>query len=201
MGGSMIAFLKGTIEDIETDYIVIEQQGIGWQVFVTAKLITSIGVIGSEVKIYTYLSVKEDGMTLFGFGSKDELHIFKQLIGVNGIGPKGAMNILSFLTVDELRLAIVSEDSKKISKAPGIGAKTASRIILDLKDKVDINFAHSTPEINTINEYGELKNEAVEALIALGYSSSDAWKSVRTLPCTEQDTVESIIKRALKSLI
>jgi Holliday junction DNA helicase RuvA len=197
----MIAFLKGTIEDIYSDHIVLEHQGMGWNVFVTSKFIAAQGVIGSQVKVYTYLNVKEDGMTLFGFSGKDELELFKQLIGVNGIGPKGAMNILSLMTVDELRIAILSEDSKAIAKAPGVGAKTASRIILDLKDKIDIDTALASPVTNETQEFGDLKNEAVEALIALGYSPSQALGSIKKLSLTEQDTVESIIKQALKSLI
>lgn len=197
----MIAFLKGTIEDIYADHIVLEHQGMGWNVFVTSKFIAAQGVVGSPVKVYTYLNVKEDGMTLFGFSGKDELELFKQLIGVNGIGPKGAMSILSLMTVDELRIAILSEDSKAIAKAPGVGAKTASRIILDLKDKIDIDTTFTSPVTNEPQEFGDLKNEAVEALIALGYSPSQALGSIKKLSLTEQDTVESIIKQALKSLI
>ncbi|MCI8668271.1 MAG: Holliday junction branch migration protein RuvA [Lachnospiraceae bacterium] len=201
----MIAFIKGQISDIDTDKLVIENQGMGYNVFVTSRVLSGVSTPGGTIKLYTYFSVKEDSMSLFGFPSKDELDLFRKLINVNGIGPKGALSLLSFMTIDELRLAILSEDSKAISKAPGIGAKTASRIIIDLKDKIDIEniFGNPAKEPDGNNVEGDesIRNDAVEALVALGYSPSQALGVVRSLPVSEHDNVENIIKNALKKMI
>ena len=202
----MIAFIKGQISDIDTDKLVIENQGMGYNVFVTSRVLSGVNTLGETIKLYTYFSVKEDSMSLFGFPSKDELNLFRKLINVNGIGPKGALSLLSFMSIDELRLAILSEDTKAISKAPGIGAKTASRIIIDLKDKIDIEsiFGNPMKEQDGNSSAGgdeSIRNDAVEALVALGYSPSQALGVVRNLPVSEHDSVENIIKNALKKMI
>lgn len=202
----MIAFIKGRISDIETDKLVIENQGMGYNVFVTSRVLSGVSTPGETVKLYTYFSVKEDSMSLYGFLSKDELDLFRKLINVNGIGPKGALSLLSFMTIDELRLAILSEDSKAISRAPGIGAKTASRIIIDLKDKIDIenifgNPAEEPEEKGVAGGDESIRNDAVEALVALGYSPSQALGVIRSLPVSEHDSVETMIKNALKKMI
>lgn len=202
----MIAFIKGRISDIDMDKLVIENQGMGYNVFVTSRVLSGVNTPGETIKLYTYFSVKEDSMSLYGFPSKDELDLFRKLINVNGIGPKGALSLLSFMTIDELRLAILSEDSKAISRAPGIGAKTASRIILDLKDKIDIEniFGSSGEEPEGSGHAGgdeSIRNDAVEALVALGYSPSQALGVIRSLPISEHDSVEIIIKNALKKMI
>ena len=171
------------------------------------KLIAQLSIlpgIGNTVKVYTYLSVREDAMQLYGFLTKDDLNMFKLLIQVNGIGPKGALAILSVMSLADLKFAILSGDSKTISKAPGIGAKTAQRMIIDLKDKVTLEDAFEQKLNETQNSDNEElsinRNEAVEALVALGYSSTDALKAVRNSDIPNDADVETIIKLAFKQL-
>lgn len=199
----MYAYLKGTIEDITEDNLVIEVNQIGYNVKVSARTVNALGGIGSFVKIYTYTLVREDAFSLYGFLTKDDLEIFKKLITVNGIGPKGGLAILSIMSADELRFAILAADAKAIAKAPGVGAKTAERVILDLKDKISIEDAISlketVPALDVAGEdIGNKKNEAVEALVALGYSASDALRAVKQVEMTEDIGVEEILKAALK---
>lgn len=201
----MIGYLKGEIAGIYEDKILIEVGGIGYNVFMPVSAMDYLDGIGTSAKIYTYLSVREDAMQLYGFITREDLEIFKLLIQVNGIGPKGALAILSIMSTDDLKFAILSSDSKAISKAPGIGAKTAQRVIIDLKDKVSLQDAFESKLSNNIEKsekaiMNDNKNEAVEALTALGYSSSDAYKAVRETEVTDEDDVEVIIKKALKIL-
>ena len=130
----MIKYLNGILQEVDVDNVVVEVNGIGYGINVPTTVIANIREIGSKIKIYTYLNVKEDEMTLFGFLTKDELDIFKKIISVSGIGPKGGLAILSTLSTDDLRFAVLSDDAKAIAKSPGIGAKTASKLILELKD-------------------------------------------------------------------
>jgi Holliday junction DNA helicase RuvA len=132
----MIGYIKGTIEAIREDSVIIDNHGIGYQVLLPLTVLSNMRMDGKEVKLYTYMHVREDQIALFGFESANQLHMFELLITVNGIGPKGALGILSTLSVSALMMAIVSQDAKTISKAPGVGAKSAQRVILDLKDKV-----------------------------------------------------------------
>lgn len=199
----MYAYLKGTIEDITEDNLVIEAGQIGYNVKVSARTVNALGGIGSFVKIYTYTLVREDTFNLYGFLTKDDLEIFKKLITVNGIGPKGGLAILSIMSADELRFAILAADAKAIAKAPGVGAKTAERVILDLKDKISIEDAISPKETVSAlavagEDIGNRKNEAIEALTALGYSASDALRAVKQVETTEDISVEEILKAALK---
>lgn len=199
----MYAYLKGTVEDITEDNLVVEVNQIGYNVKVSARTVNALGGIGSFVKIYTYTLVREDSFNLYGFLTKDDLELFKKLITVNGIGPKGGLAILSVMSADELRFAILSADAKAISKAPGVGAKTAERVILDLKDKISIEDAISPGNVHSVaalsgEDMGNRKNEAVEALVSLGYSPSDALKAVKQVDITEDTSVEEILKAALK---
>ena len=154
------------------------------------------------MKIYTYQNVKEDALDLYGFLTRDDLEIFKLLITVNGIGPKGALNILSAMTPDDLRIAVLSDDVKKIQSAPGIGGKTAQKVILDLKDKLTLSDIVSTGDIIPDNNAvaSGAKEEAIEALASLGYSASEALKTVNGLQLTEDMDSEDILKAALKKL-
>lgn len=201
----MYAYLKGTIEEITEDNLVLEVNQIGYNVKISARTVNSIGGIGSFVKIYTYTLVREDTFNLYGFLTRDDLDIFKKLITVNGIGPKGGLAILSVMSADELRFAILSGDAKAISKAPGIGAKTAERVILDLRDKVSLEDAIASKEtVSMASLSGEAggagRNEAIEALVALGYSAPEALKAVKQVEITEDTSVEEILKAALKFL-
>lgn len=200
----MYAYLKGIIEEIEEDNLVVEVNGIGYNVKMAAANMSILPPKGSTVKVYTYTSVREDAIWLYGFLTRDDLSMFKLLITVNGIGPKGAQAVLSAMPADELRFAIYAGDAKKIAKAPGIGAKTAQRIILDLKEKISLedSLTHITDaETATANDvcYGNRK-EAIEALTALGYSRSDAVKAVSAVVTDEQMDVEKILKLSLKQL-
>lgn len=200
----MIAFLKGDVAGIYEGQIVLEVNGVGYNIFMPQSSIDTIRGIGSQLKIYTYLSVREDAMWLYGFLTKDDLDFFKLLIMVNGIGPKGALGILSVMSVDDLKFAILSSDAKTISKAPGIGAKTAQRIIIDLKDKISLEetFEHKLSSVNAQDDdITGIRQEAVEALCALGYSSSDSLRAVRQIDIGDNDDVETVLKGALKYLL
>lgn len=202
----MIGYLKGEVAGIYGDRIIIEVNGIGYNVIMPASSLDLIDGLGISIKVYTYLAVREDAMHLYGFLTRDDLEFFKLLIQVNGIGPKGALALLSVMTTDDLRFAILSDDAKKIGKAPGIGPKTAQRVIIDLKDKVSLEDAFEEKLLNSRGEsegkasLSEAREEAAQALIALGYSSTDAYKGVRGADITGDDDVETILKKALKNM-
>lgn len=200
----MYSYIKGELVEIMDDIIVVEAGQIGYNIHIPASMIDNFTGTGQDVKIYTYLQVKEDDMQLYGFLTRDDLNIFKLLLGVNGIGPKGALAVLSVMTPDDLRFAVLGEDAKAIAKAPGIGTKTAQRVILELKDKLSLEDAFEAKtahvaETNT-NSLSSVKNEAVQALVALGYSSSEALKAINGVELTENITVEEVLKEALKQM-
>lgn len=201
----MFSYIRGSLAEVYGDRIVIETGDIGYDISVPLSVIEKLPSIGSELKVYTYLQVKEDGLSLFGFLNRHDLEMFRQLIGVNGIGPKGALGILSALSPDSLRMAIISGDAKSISRAPGVGAKTAQRIILDLRDKVKSEdileevFAENIPDAG-MSQAGAAAREAVDALVALGYSSMEAAKAVKKVEVTGNMTAEDILKASLKYL-
>lgn len=159
---------------------------------------------GQTVKVYTYLHVKEEVMELYGFLTRDDRNIFRLLLGVSGIGPKGALAVLSVMTPDDLRFAVLGEDAKAIAKAPGIGSKTAQRVILELKDRLKLEDVLELKTAHVAAEQAEslsgIKSEAVQALTALGYSSSEALKSVNSVEFTPDITVEEVLKAALKQM-
>lgn len=199
----MYSYIKGELVEILNDVIVVEAGQIGYNIHIPASMIDNFTGTGQEVKIYTYLQVKEDDMQLYGFLTRDDLNIFKLLLGVNGIGPKGALAVLSVMTPDDLRFAVLGEDAKSIAKAPGIGNKTAQRVILELKDKISLEdaFAAKTEHIAEQQSItSTVKNEAVQALTALGYSSSEALKAINGVELTEDITVEEVLKQALKQM-
>lgn len=200
----MYSYIKGELVEIMDDVIVVEAGQIGYNIHIPASMIDNFTGTGQDVKIYTYLHVKEDDMQLYGFLTRDDLNIFKLLLGVSGIGPKGALAVLSLMTPDDLRFAVLGEDAKAIAKAPGIGNKTAQRVILELKDKLSLEDAFEAKtahvaETNT-NSLSNVKNEAVQALTALGYSASEALKAVNGVELTEDITVEEVLKEALKQM-
>lgn len=201
----MIAFVKGILDSVSEDRIVVENQGIGFEILVPGSVVQSLPQVGNTVKIYTYTYVREDVLQLYGFLTKDGMDMFKLLITVNGIGPKGALGILSVMDVDTLRLAILSDDAKSIAKAPGIGAKTASKLVLELKDKCHLEdiFESGMPEEETMAVTSidhEARNDAIQALVALGYSATEATQAVRNTEVTPDMTVEDILKQSLKNL-
>lgn len=202
----MISYIRGTLAEKNEDSAVVEAHGVGYQIFVPVPVLSELPPLGESVKIYTYFNVREDGMSLFGFLSRQDLAMFKQLIGVNGIGPKSALGILSALRPDVLRMAVASGDAKTISRAPGVGPKTAQRIILDLKDKIrpedvlagGLEESLAVPE--EISGVGQAGKEAVEALTALGYSAAEAAGAVKKVKITEEMTAEDVLKGALRHL-
>lgn len=201
----MYAYIKGELAEKNIDHIVVETGGIGYLIYVPAQSIDYLPDEGDQIKVYTYLYIREDAMVLYGFLTKDDLEIFKMLITVSGIGPKGGLGILSTLSADDLRFAILSGDSKTISKAPGIGAKTAQRVIIDLKDKMSLEEAFEKKLENnadgvqkTLNS--STKNDAVLALSALGYSSAESLKAVSKVDITDDMDVEDVLKLALKNM-
>lgn len=198
----MYAYIKGELAETNTDHIVIETGGIGYQVFISGQTFEYLPAVGEEIKVYTYLYLREDAMILYGFLTKDDLELFKLLISVSGIGPKGGLAILSALSADDLRFAVLSGDSKAISKAPGVGAKTAQRVILELKDKMSLEdaFEKKSEHVQTlkISGNGQVRNDAVMALTALGYSSAESLKAVSAVEITEEMDVEAVLKAALK---
>lgn len=202
----MISFIRGELAAVEEQKAVIDVGGVGYGVFMPGQALSRLPAIGKEVKVYTYLNVREDAMQLFGFLSREDLEIFKLVIGVSGIGPKGGLNVLSCMTPDELRFAVLAGDAKAIAAAPGIGKKTAEKLILELKDKMDIaevldRAAHGDESVASIvSEAGsEMQKEAVEALVALGYGSTESMKAVRKA-ASDCSSVEDILKEALKYL-
>ena len=203
----MIAYIKGVVAEIWEDRIILESQNMGYNIFMPMASVDTVLHTGEEAKIYTYLNVREDAMQLFGFLTKDDLEIFRLVIGVSGIGPKGGLNILSCMSPDELRFAIMSGDAKMISSAPGIGKKTAEKLIVELRDKVDIekmldHAAHPEETIQTDmakTSANEMQSEAVQALVALGYGSAESLRAVKKTSVQCQ-TVEDILKEALQYL-
>ena len=201
----MIAFVRGTAVDMTENSVIVEAGGIGYEIYMTGTDLSQIHM-GEEVKIHTYFNVREDAMQLYGFRSKDDLQMFKLLLGVNGVGPKAAVGVLAGITADELRFAILSDDVKTLSKAPGIGKKTAQKLILELKDKMkledafELKLAHEQERAAVgAGEVSDGRQEAVEALVALGYSSADALRAVRKVTDVPPDDVEGFLKAALKN--
>ncbi len=201
----MISYIKGEIIYNGGDTLVVENNGIGYEVTVPAfsaqKLCSQKGI----VTVYTYMSVREDGISLFGFASREEKAIYEKLISVSGIGPKAAVSILGAMTPSQLITAIVSSDAAAIARAPGIGKKTAQRVILDLKDKISstdlagvFEDGEETAMLDTVSA-GDDRSEAAEALIALGYTRSEAIKAVSRVYNDSMD-VQKILSAALREL-
>ena len=202
----MYSYIKGELTEQHTDYVVVEAGGIGYQIYTPMSEYSQIPYIGTQVKVYTYLYIREDAMVLYGFWNEDDLQMFKLLITVSGIGPKGGLAILSVMSSDDIRFAILAGDSKAISKAPGIGAKTAQRVILDLKDKMNLEEAFEK-KLEKGNDStkpspsdASAKNDAVMALTALGYSGSESLRAVSAVEITPDMDVEDILKLALKHI-
>lgn len=197
----MLYNVKGILTVSDVNFIVVECGGVGFKCYTTLNTIKSIGTVGSEVNVYTHLAVREDAMDLYGFSTLNELDAFKLLITVSGIGPKAAVAILSELTPEKLALCIASGDAKSITKAQGVGKKTAERVVLELKDKMgNIAIGEGASVVSTASTVLESSNsaEAVEALVALGYSQSDAAVIVGSMD--KSMPVDDMIRLALKQL-
>ena len=202
----MYSYIKGTLEEVETTHIVVDNHGIGYQIDVPVSVIDRLPQLGEEVKIYTYLHVKEDCFSLFGFQNREELRLFKMMLNVSGIGPKGGLSILSQLSPDDLRFAVLANDAKAISAAPGIGKKTAEKLIIELKDKLSVEDileknSETVEYAGVADTANEVQAEAVQALTALGYGSKESMKAVKKVTVTEETTVEDVLKQALKYMM
>jgi Holliday junction DNA helicase RuvA len=203
-GKYMFAYIKGILSAKGPDYVVVETGAIGYRIVVPANTLEQLDSIGSEIKIHTHLNVREDGWILFGFLTEEELKMFEQLIKVSGVGPKAAISIVSIMHPSQFGLAILTDDVNAFVKAPGIGKKTAMRIIFELKDKLkkekgsDIEALSS--EIKGIDKPAGKIQEAVGALIMLGYSGHEANSAVSRVFSNDK-SLEDIIRDALKSLV
>lgn len=205
----MISYIRGELCDIEEQKAIVDVNGVGYGIYMPQQALSLLPPMGQQIKIHTYLNIREDAMQLFGFLTKEDLNVFRLLIGVNGIGPKAGLNILSCLSPDELRFAVLSGDAKAISATPGIGKKTAEKLILELKDKLNIedmleHAAHGGDSEDlasgTDTASNTMQAEAVQALTALGYGSAESLRAVKK-SSPECSSVEDILKEALKFLL
>ncbi|MBP3728647.1 MAG: Holliday junction branch migration protein RuvA [Lachnospiraceae bacterium] len=199
----MIYYVKGILTEYTEEGVVLEAAGVGYQLIIPPSLMAELPAPGEEVKLYTYYQVGEDSQKLYGFKDRDSRSLFLQIIKVSGIGPKLGVSVLGTLGADALRLAVVSGDVKAISQAPGMGKKTAEKLILELKDKIDAASLISPGDSKSAAApviVSDAFSEAVAALQALGYSSSEALKTVRSLEAEEDWTVDEILQAAFRKL-
>lgn len=200
----MIGSLRGELTENRPGQIMVDVNGVGYIVYVSESTREDLPSIGNEIKIYTYMAVREDAISLYGFITKDQQDMFLKLITVSGVGPKNALVLLSVFSVLDLKYAILSEDSAKISKAPGVGKKTAERIIIDLKDKIDKNELigvkpENTESIEKTDLSGEAK-DALEALVALGYDKKSATKAISMIDDLDGKKSNEILRLALLNI-
>ena len=192
----MISFLVGVIEEKNENELVLDVNGVGYSLQVSSITLSSLPLAGETVKVYTYMAVREDGVSLFGFSTKEEREVFYKLISVSGVGPKMAITILSGLNLSDLILAIIQEDSKLLSRIKGLGKKTAERICLELKDKLDE--ASSSQNQTFATDYNEdAVQMATDTLISLGINKNEAYMLARA-NAQNDATAEEIISKALR---
>lgn len=196
----MYSYISGELVEVNEDTIVVDNHGIGYRFFVPKTMQYQWNRLGEQIKVYTYLHVREDAMQMFGFMSQEDLELFKLLIGVNGIGPKGGLAILGVLSASDLRFAILAEDAKAIAAAPGIGAKTAQRVIIDLKDKINQVAVSGMSGVQPVSGNQAVKTDVIDAMTSLGYSASEALRAMEGMEIGEEDTVEKILKEVLKKM-
>lgn len=202
----MIAYIKGTAVYADQECIIVDNRGVGYEIRTSSATCSQVRM-GEEVTLYTYLYVREDMIALYGFLSREELRIFRLLLGVSGIGPRVAVSVLSTLKVEDLYYAVISEDTKSIARTPGIGPKGAKRLIIELKDKLDLSDLGLGEEEEESISTGESAGEdsqimdAMEALIALGYSNGEAYRAVHKVPGAKDMDTETLLKEALKKMM
>ena len=200
----MISFLKGELAGVGDGTAVVDVNGVGFRVFITQRDQEDLPQVGENIRLYTYLSVREDAIWLYGFLSEEDREVFRQLLMVSGVGPKAALGILSVMSANELRLAVFSDDEKAIAKAPGIGGKTAKKLILELKDRLKLedvlpgDGAGAADKEPSGPASEEAVSEAVQALVSLGYSGSEALRAVRRVKTAGNMTTEDLLGEALK---
>jgi len=191
----MIASLQGVVESLGGDYAIINVGGVGFRVYMPTSVLSTLGKAGEEVQIHTHLHVKDDDISLYGFGSADELTLFETLIGVSGLGPRLALAMLSALNVEQVTMAIATGSTDLLITVPGIGRKMASRLVLELKDKIGAGLI-ATPAAQMAQE----NTDVMAALTSLGYSVAEASHAVATLPPASELSVEERVKLALQYL-
>ena len=198
----MISYVKGTLTAVFLDGIIIENQGIGYDIK-TPVMPDRLPKMGSQCMIYTHMYVREDAIGLYGFLTKEELDTFKLLIGVSGIGPKVALAVLSTLSVRQLKLAVLSDDTKTICKTPGIGPKGAKRLIIELKDKLEMDELEEEPMREELFQEGaeDVISLTAQALVSLGYSNSEAYRSIQAVEGRDEMDTETLLQAALKNMI
>ena len=188
----MIASLKGKLESLGSDWAVINAGGIGFQVFMPTPTLSTLGSVGGEVKLYTHLHLREDNATIYGFASTEELELFKTLINVSGLGPRLALSMLSAMDIEQLTMAIATGNAELLIGIPGIGKKMASRLVLELKDKIAIGLV-TIP----VAELAQENADVLSALTSLGYSASEATRALASLPRDQELSLEEKVKLAL----
>ncbi len=199
----MITYLKGEVVSVTEKQLVIDVNHVGFRVGICARDASAMPPEGEQVQIFTYMNVREDAISLFGFLHEEDLEIYKMLIGVSGIGPKGGLAILSGMSADDIKMAILSDDSKTIAKSPGIGPKTAKKLILELKDKISASdmlgrMREKAGDGDAPSAFEANKEEAVQVMAALGYSRSEALRLVRTADLQEDMDVDAILTAAFR---
>lgn len=213
----MLAYIKGTLEEVEEDCIVVDHQGMGYRIYTSGMDIGMLPSPGQTVKLHLYMHLREDAITLFGFLSKDALHLFELLISVSGIGPKAGLAILSALSVNDIYLAILSGDVKALTKANGVGSKGAQRVIIELKDKLKLDSLlensdtmqnHTKTSVSDISGApgnGIISGNPIAAtamaLTSLGYTQSEAMQAIKQVEQADTMTEETLLKAALKKMI
>ena len=197
----MYAHMQGIVADKSPDALVIDAGGVGYLLMASANTIAAAPAVGGTMKCYTYLSVREDAMDLFGFATQEEKKMFEKLRGVSSVGPRTALAVLSTLSVRDLSLALVTGDTAALTRVPGIGKKTAQRLVLELRDKVDNEELVGAPGVSaSLAKGGSAVGDAIEAMIALGYAPSEAAKAVASVQ-DKADTSDELIRLALKGMV
>lgn len=190
----MIASIRGIIQSIGIDHLIVETGGVGLLIYAPRSTLNAVGQIGSETFLYTLLIVREDALTLYGFSDPAQRNLFEQLIGVSGVGPKIALNLLSSGSPDEIQKSIAGGDTARLARVPGIGKKTAERIVLELRGKIDLRQLSST----TPGNVSTLDRELTDILISLGYSATEAAAAIAALPADAPPTLEERLRLALR---
>ena len=203
----MIRFIKGIVVDIEENFLILENHGIGYRIFTPASVLERYVRVGEEIKLHTYMNVREDGISLYGFRTKQAKEIFRLLIGISGVGPKAGMALLSALSVADIQMAVLSGDAKSLTKANGIGMKGAQRIIMELHDKIELESMLEPRDDQSVAESaGAVADEDITAsvamaLVSLGYSQLEAMQAIRRVDAAQEMNTEELLKAALKKLI
>ena len=189
----MIATLHGKLQSRTDDSLIVNVGGVGFRVRVPSSALANLGAVGSDVMLFTHLHVREDDLSLYGFAAEEELRLFETLLTVSGIGPKVALGVLSSASADTLRVAIAQGNLDVLTAIPGIGKKTAQRLVLELKGKIDVSGLSEVGELSSLDE------DVMNALINLGYSAAEATRAARSVPSSAQ-TVEERVRTALQYL-